>query len=126
MRISIDIDGREETLTVLKAYFSLKSRFRDSQVTVQRTRHGFHVKAVGKEIEKIPMSDRIRIRQTLGDDVLRLEWDQTKLRNNLPMICETLFSMKRGYDQKLNMVESVDPVALPYASRVPARKWVVK
>jgi hypothetical protein len=72
------------------------------------------------------MSKRVAYRETLGDDIMRLEWDQTKLRSGVPTMCETLFTMKRGHDQKLHIVEEIDPVALPYASRMPARKWVSK
>ena len=124
MRISVDIDAKEESdkLRPLKTFFNLKHLFPNCDVTMQRTGHGFHVKAVGKTIEKIPHSKRVDIRAMLGDDPLRVEFDRRKLEQGRYYLTDTLFSMKRGFDRKLHVVEEVNPVALPYAARLPTKQ----
>ena len=123
MRISVDIDVKKgDRLRPLKTFFNLKHLFPNCDVTMQRTRHGFQVKAVGKTIEKIPHSRRVDIREMLGDDPLRVEFDRRKLKQGRYYLTDTLFSMKRGFDRKLHVVEEVNPVALPYVSHLPQKK----
>ena len=121
-RISVDIDAhamRKDNLAVLKAFFMLKAFFPKGEVEVEKTGHGFHVKAVDPQINSIPMSKRLDIRQALCDDWLRLDWDRQKLLWGEEQLCETLFVMKRGFDGKLHKVHPIDPVALPFVSRLP-------
>lgn len=124
MRISVDIDNEDGigNLRPLNIFFTLKGMFPNSKVTMLKTRHGFHIKAVGEEIADIPPENRIDIRESLGDDPLRIEYDRLKLKLGCPFLVDVLFTMKRDFDGKLNIVQEVMPFALPYASRIPAKK----
>jgi hypothetical protein len=127
-RISIDIDApvlKKDKFAVLKAYFQLKTFFPHSDVQVDKTGHGFHVKAVGDEVAKIPIEKRVQIRETLCDDPMRIEYDKKKLEWGLPQFCETLFVMKRGFDRKLHIAYQINPVSMPSASRLPANKAIL-
>jgi hypothetical protein len=125
-RLSIDIDSKTDmdSLAVLRAFFILRKLFPEARVTVEKTGHGFHVKAVSEKIAQLPMDKRVQIRETLCDDPLRIEWDKEKLRWGDDQLCETLFTMKRGFDGKLHIVSEANPLMLPWSSRIPAKKDV--
>jgi hypothetical protein len=126
LRISLDFDKPVNRFASYRAFFMLKTFFPRSEIKVERTGHGgLHVKAVGKEIAKIPMLKRVEIREKLGDDPARIEWDKAKLKDGQDILCETLFVMKRGFDRKLRKVEDMNIFALPFASRFPAKKPTV-
>lgn len=124
MRISVDIDSKKgDNLKPLKTFFNLRYLFPNCKVSQDRTRHGFHVKAVGKEIEAIVIEKRVDIREALLDDPLRVQYDRLKIRWSIPSLTDVLFSMKRGFDGILSIVDKdVNPVALPWISRLPAKK----
>ena len=133
-RISVDLDvgghivddaftrAQYDKLGPLKVFFILKKFFPKSQVKTERTRHGFHIIAVGEEIENIPVDKRIVIREMLGDDAQRLQNDKKKLSEGRFYAVDTLFMMKTGFDEVLGFSEQIDPVALPFASKIPAKK----
>lgn len=124
-RISFDVDKKHlrwEPLKVLRLYFCLRYFFPDCEVTVYTTRKGFHVKAVGDAVALIPVEKRVDFRETLGDDVQRIEHERLKLRLGLPYLVDTLFQIKFYPDGKVGREERIDPVALPYVSRVPCKK----
>lgn len=109
-------------IRALKTYFTLKWGFPNSKASMQETRHGHHVKIVGDEIEKYPIKKRVFIREQLGDDSHRLNYDYLKLKLGEKMLVDTLFSMKKDYDGKISIVSPMNPIALPFAPRLPAKK----
>jgi len=124
-RLSVDIDRptlKENRVAVLAAFFRLKAFFPRSEIIVDRTGHGFHVKAIGQEIASLPIEKRVQIREALCDDPLRIEYDKKKLQWGLPQYVETLFTIKKGPDGKIRIVEETNPLMLPSASRLPATK----
>lgn len=124
-RLSVDLDKHhmvDDEFSLLRPYFAMKSCLRKSRITVEKTGHGFHVKAVGKEVADIPLEKRLDIREVLGDDAARIEWDRSRVRRGCPQNCETLFTMKTGPDHKTFITYPVDAVSLPFASVLPAFK----
>jgi hypothetical protein len=122
-RISVDIDNKDSTkFRALHVFFAMKNAFPTCKVSMDRSGHGFHVKAVGNDIKKIPLAKRIEIRDKLCDDHYRIECDRRKIEDGLEHWADTLFCMKQGFNDKLRIVEAMDPVALPFASRIPAKK----
>lgn len=119
-RISVDID--EGSLKPLQVYFMLKSFFPKSKVTVERTRHGHHIKAVGDEIRKIPTAKRLDIREALGDDPMRVDCDRRKLLMQRPYAVDTLFTLKCNFKGEWSKTQAEDLAALPYYPKLPADK----
>lgn len=126
MLLGVDADRHHiyrEPFKVLRLYFVLKLFFPLCQVSVERTRNGFHVKAVGEEIEKIPIAKRVEIREKLGDDALRVEGEYLKLELGLEHWVDTLFCAKTHEDKVKTQNEEINPLALPYVSKVPPSKF---
>ena len=119
-RISVDID--KGSLKPLQVFFMLKSLFPNSKVTAERTRHGFHIKAVGDEIRDIPIAKRLDLREILGDDSMRVDCDRRKLMMDRPYAVDTLFSLKCNFKGEWSMTQPEDVTALPYYPKLPARK----
>lgn len=120
-RLSFDVDKehlQEDPFKVLRIFFTLKRFFPNSQVTVKRTLRGYHIKAVGEEIEKIPIEKRIKIRETLTDDSDRVRSDYAKFYAGLYYCVDTLFTMKVHKDKRIGKEEEVNPLALPW--------WIAK
>lgn len=116
---------KNNPLKVLQLFFILKRIFPNAEVSVDRTRKGFHVKAVGFEIKQIPLKKRVEIREYLGDDPLRVVFDKLKLSSGLTKLIETLFDAKtyfEGGHGKTYFTEEINPVALPWVSKLPSKK----
>jgi hypothetical protein len=123
-RISLDFDVNKSyrKIQLLSAYIELQHMFPKCEVSVQRTRHGFHIKVVGDEISKIKVADRIKIREFLGDDWMRVELDKRKMRQGRYYAVDVLFEIKQGYDGKISQPFDINPFALPYWSKLPSAK----
>lgn len=123
-RVSVDVDNYHHygPFKILRIYFMLKLLFPNSVVSVEKSRRGVHIKAVGEEVASIPIEKRIDLRDSLGDDGERVRYDRAKLSWNLPFFVETLFDMKDYPDNVIYHVEKMNPIALPYYSRLPAKK----
>jgi len=124
-RISFDVDRhhlQKEPLKVLRIFFTLKNCFPYAKITVHRTAHGFHVKAVNEKIADIPLEKRVSIRETLGDDYPRVEYDKLKIRLGLPYFVDTLFSTKFYPNGTIGHEEKCNPIALPWISKIPSKK----
>ena len=133
-QISFDIDNKHlknEPLKVLRLFFLLKEMFPQAKVGVDKTGNGYHVSAIGMDVHNIPLQKRVDIRDKLGDDPHRVLCDQRRLEIGLESLVETLFVMKRkryvtpsghNYYGKITFVESLNPIALPWISKIPARK----
>lgn len=124
-RISVDIDThhmKDEHFKVLKVYFALRLLFPDANMSVKKTRRGFHVKAVDKSIISVPIAKRVDLRDALGDDPSRIDYERLKLQLGLKYWVDTLFKLKRYPDGTISMPEEINPVAFPWVSRLPAKK----
>lgn len=120
-RISIDIDGRFDWLKILQVYFTLKHLFPNSHATVQKTKKGYHIQIVGEEIRSVPIEKRVKLRDILGDDWERIDYEYLKLELGLSCFVDTLFELKI-YKGVATAVEDVNPIAYPYVSKIPAKK----
>lgn len=124
-RISIDIDKdhlKVEPLKVLRVYFAMKQIFPNVEISVEKTLKGFHVKAVGIPIKRISVAKRIQIREILGDDPERIKYDQFKLKHGLIHLTETLFEAKIQPGGQFTIAQTINPIASPSVSKVPAKK----
>lgn len=119
-RISVDVD--EGTLRTVRVFYLLQALFPKSKVTVEKTLHGFHVKAVGDEIREVPVEKRLELREKLGDDPLRIECDRRKLLEGRPYTVDTLFSLKCNFKGEWSIVQPENLRAAPFCSRLPADK----
>ena len=113
LRIGVDLDGKDR-LRLLMAYFNgcLIGR-----VEAYETGQGFHVK-VWLDREWRPEED-LAARMLLGDDPMRLEWDEWRIRRGLIGWVDTLFEFKR--DLRTGKVTGEQP--LDFRSLVAPHFW---
>ena len=125
-RISVDIDRKhlhDEPLKILRVYFMLKNLFPSANLMVERTIHGFHVKAIDKTIRKLPIPKKVDLREALGDDPDRIDHDRMSIKLGVPYFTDTLFTIKFHSTGEVGMTDEVNPLALPYVSKIPAKKY---
>lgn len=89
MRISCDLDN-PSYLKVLTSYYNLWFITKKKpQIRKSASGKGFHIRVFGS---KLPVEEILQIRESLGDDELRIRFDREK--ESEPF--DVLFSMKNG------------------------------
>jgi hypothetical protein len=125
-RISVDIDGKhlkEEPLKLLRVYFTLRNMFPFAEVYVEKTFHGYHIKAIDKSLKNVPIQKKVDFREALGDDPDRIEHDKISIKTGIPYFADTLFTVKFHRSGERYVVErNYFPLLIPCASRFPAKK----
>ena len=95
---------------MLKAYFNLLYLFPNSKIIVEETRQGYHVKATGIERST---EQNLEVRRGLGDDAMRLKYDEFKHRIGLDEFVDTCFTMKKNRFG-IYIVQETNPLSLPF------------
>ena len=109
-RISIDLDSKAR-FRLLKTYFNLQYLFRGKPVIVEETRHGYHVKVV--DVDRT-IQQNLMVRRGLGDDPLRIKYDEFKHKHGLDRFVDTLFTIKKYLDGSTSVVSKIDPLSEPF------------
>lgn len=122
-RIGVDLDTHNE-LKLLKTYFNAK--FIGKDVKVYETLHGFHVHIFVKN----NLETNLKVRECLGDDKNRLNFDWFKYRVGMPIKLDVLFSFKvsfkEGYSSHEVEVDEKNILAIPFFSKVPRGYYIEK
>lgn len=93
-RLGVDLDS-ENQLELLKTVFN---SFQFGYPRVFKTRHGYHVEVSRFDGEPWTLQQSLEVRRSLGDDPLRLAYDEMKVYAGLQELVDTLFHGKRGRD----------------------------
>ncbi len=114
-RITIDIDNSEDYVAGLAIYKLYKIYgIRISRVV--KTERGFHI--VGESDDELPLISRLVIREELGDDASRLNYDKILISNGLGYLAEILFDYKwwrgeQNFHKWIDIPLDRIPVAIP-------------
>ena len=115
-RIGVDLDNPTQ-LKLLKTFFNASHFFPDSKIEVLETGHGYHIKVWRNHL----LQDNFTVRMCLGDDQMRLEADEFRVRLGLDHWVDTLFSFKKQ-DGKITREQPCNFLANPFWSQMPCRK----
>lgn len=114
-RIAIDLDG-DNQLKLLRAYFNALSL--GLPLKIFKTGGGWHIRIYVKH----SLEQNFNIRRLLGDDQMRLAWDEDRARAGLIDWIDTAFVYKWPHGGKMTMEQEADPLTLPFWSHFPCRK----
>ena len=106
MRIGVDIDCKG-LLPLLKAYLPLLYMQKIGlceEVEAEESRKGYHVIAYGF---KIPFDKTLRVRRFLGDDPVRCDLDEFRLKK-----CKNVFWTKKVIRQGRRIIYLSEPVKI--------------
>lgn len=112
--IGVDLDTKNR-FRLLKAYFNARQI---SEPILKETLHGVHMRIP----IKTDVATNLEIRALLGDDPIRMNFDEMKISLNCPEAVDTLFFMKIGRDGKVSYEEDFNIMSEPFWSSKKARK----
>ena len=113
-RIGVDLDAPSE-FQLLKVFFNAAALHK--KMEIKRTGHGYHLRI----FKKHSLEENFAVRMNLCDDVMRLEIDERRKVLGYINDIDTLFQGKMVAGV-VTREEDVDVLALPFASKLPAKK----
>jgi len=112
LRVTLDLDAPTE-LGLLKAFYNLQ-RFGEVELRESSGGHGgYHMICRGLPIS---YEDSLRIRETLGDDSMRLRFDEEK--NHKPKSILWRAKVINGKRHEARTITERDLLSLPFLSKI--------
>jgi len=107
--LGVDIDGDNARLKALMTFFNARQLYPDKEIKVYRTGRGYHVKVLG-------ITSNIKVRRILGDDAMRIEFSEERMKAFNRPYDDVLFQVKR-YGRRVSREEEINILSEIWFSR---------
>lgn len=115
-RITVDIDNKNQ-FNILKTLFNTQYYFPNQKIEVLETRKGYHLRIYIQH----RLNQNFIVRHALGDDSIRIGFDEDRRHQGLTEWIDTAFNIK--FDGKyISHEKQTSLLHVPYWTRIPTRK----